>query len=1043
LQAPAGSSAERRQLTVVFCDIVDSTRLAARADGEEWLRLLTSYRRKVISVIARWGGKVDFYAGDGVCAYFGYPYAHEDDAERAVRAALDIVTAIASIDPDDPVATQRALSILLVRVGVHTGSVILADLGTTEQGEREPNGPTMNVAARLQAYAPPGAVVMSDATERLVEGRFLTEDLGTPALKGVEETIRAYLVRPQVSDRGNSRTPRKGTRIVGRDRELAALQAYWDKARSGHSQAVVISGEAGIGKSRLVARFTENVLEQDDARIVEWRCSPFYTTSPLHPLIERLENQLGFERGSTPRGDITARLQPLLAASGVTADPSVKPQEVAAAIHELVSGEPARDSPAAETPAVRRSRALQLLCDVAVALGRNRPTVLLVEDLHWADASTLELIGLLVNRASDVALVLLLTCRSDFVLPWAEPVVHRVSLDALPPAAGAVLIDAIVGDRPLPVSVRQELLARSDGIPLFIEELTRTVLDCADDCAPDVLSSIPNTLRGLLQSRLDRLSPGALDTIHLASALNRQFRFDLLGAVSTKSTEALRVDLDELAQLDLVFRAPALPGDAYTFKHALVADAAYDSILPSDRRRLHGQIAHRLVDAFPSMSTEQPEILAHHLGEAGEIETAVEHWRRAGDNAIANGAYQEAVSHFDRGLKLAEPVGGRDGLQLEIELTESKGTALFSMLGYSHPLVESTFARALTLCEQLGSPPSLRVLHGVWAHHVTRSNRDAVEALLPRFKELATNGDPVALLAAHANAGMRAFYYARFEECVEEMTTASRWYATTEHSTFLRRHGYGGGLYPFAVRMWAQSILGRRDEAFAAETELEHLAEQAANPYGLAIANGFRVNLSRDRRDPDHTVQMADRQIEYARRQMLPMWEGAAHCSRGWAMTRRGETAAGLAEIRLGLQYLDAVGLRATYPYHLAGLVESLILAGELETALAEVRRGLSMCETGLDRFYEAELLRLEGECQRRLDQPAAAESGFRRAIELARGQSARFFAIRAANSLASLLVEQGRGDLARRELVDVLAESGSELNQSDVPALRGLGATA
>ena len=1034
---PAGPSGERRQLTVVFCDIVDSTRLAAHADDEDWQRVLAFYRKKVTTVIARWGGEVDFYAGDGVCAYFGYPVAHEDDAERAVRAALDIVATLADARPDDSASIQSLWSTVRVRVGIHTGPVVVADLGTGDKGDRKPDGSTMNTASRLQDAAPDGTVVMSDATERLVTGLFVSDDLGTPDLADVEEPIRAYLVTRSVVGR-EPRGARYATPLIGRDRELAALHGYWQQARAGQSRSVLISGEAGIGKSRLIRQFSEDVLGQEDASIFSWRCSPFHTTTPFHPLIGSLEQQLGFQRETTPRADIAARIEGFLGGAGVTTNV----RDTAALITELVAGETEETAALPETPAVRRAHALYLLCDLGIAFARSRRTVLIVEDLHWADASTLQLLRLLVTRAAGVELLVLMTCRSEFVAwPDLSPV-EKLSLDALPADASGQLFDAIVAGRALPPAVRDELLARTDGIPLFIEELTRTLLDCPAESIADVLSTIPNTLRGLLASRLDRLSPGARETIHLASALSRQFRFELLSAVATKSTAAVRHDLDELVRVGLVFRSRAPGGDTYTFRHALVADAAYDSILRSERRRLHGQIAHRLADAFPALATEQPEILAHHIGEAGDIKAAVEQWHQAGDTAVAKGAYQEAVLHLDRGLKLlGELEDGRERQQLEIELTTSKGTALFSTLGYSHPLVESTFARALELCERDGISPTLLVLYGLWVHNVTRSNRDAVEALLPRFRELAADGNPVTLLAAHANAGMRAFYYGRFEECLEEMTTAIQWYATPEQTAFMRRHGYGGGLYTFAVRMWTLSVLGRREEASAAEVELEAHAEALSNPYGWAIAFAYRLSLARDRRDLNETVRLADQQIEFTRRQMLPMWEGAAHCSRGWAVAQLGQTTEGIAEIRLGLQYLDAVGLRASYPYHLSALVEALLLTGDAASAVVEVRRALEMSQTGLDRFCEAELLRLEAECLRRLDQVEAAENGFRRALALARAQSARFFTIRAADSLASLLIQQGRGDLAREELGAVMAEIGDALSPGDVAGMQGLGA--
>jgi tetratricopeptide (TPR) repeat protein len=689
---------------------------------------------------------------------------------------------------------------------------------------------------------------------------------------------------------------------------------------------------------------------------------------------------------------------------------------------------------------VRRSRTLNVLCDLIRARSRSRPTVMVVEDMHWSDPSTIDLLSRLLERSGDVPLLLLFTCRPDFTPPWVNmPHVHALTLEPLTSSECAELFDALVGARSVPSAVRDELLARGDGIPLFVEELTRAFVDSADHVT-DVLSSIPDTLQGLLLSRLDRLSPPVLETLHLASALGREFRFDVLASVSDKTVEALREDLSEVVGSGLVHRRELPTSETYLFKHALVADAAYASILRADRRRLHGRIAHRLREAVPAIPTGQPELLAHHFGEAGEPETAVDYWRQAGDGAIARGAYQEAVRHFDRGLELIPHIGDdRVQLRLEIELTESRGTALFSMLGYAHPQVESTFARASSLCERSGSSPPLRVLYGLWAVHLTRGDRDALELLLPRFDDLARSRDPVALLTAHANAGVYAYFLGDFETCLAEMTEATRWYSTSEHSTFLRRHGYGGGLYPFAYRMSSLMILGRPDQAAAAGRELQMLAEQAGNPYGLAIAGGFRMKLARDARDPKETFALADGQVEYTRRQMLPFWEGSAHCLRGWARALLGEAADGIAEIELGLRYLDAVGLCVTYPSQLGGLAEALTIAGDHEAALAAARRGLALCETKLDRCYEAELLRLEAEALWKLGDVASAESGLTRALALARRQSATLYALRAAASLARLLIEQGRGELARHELESVLVGITEGLDTSDIVQVREL----
>jgi class 3 adenylate cyclase/tetratricopeptide (TPR) repeat protein len=1031
LDLTAAYTRERRQITAFFCDIVDYTRLAQALDEEDLQAFVRAYQRDVTSLVARWGGHVESYAGDGVNAYFGYPQAHENDAERAVRAGLEILTTIGSMNLAQTTHSTRSLPPLAVRVGLHSGSVIVGELGTGEHRRQQALGPTLNIAARLQSVAQPGTVTISETTRDLVQGMFRFEDLGTPSLKGIDEPIRAFAVIESTGVRGRVEgVAAPSTPLIGRDRELATLHQYWEQTRRGNGQVVLVSGEAGIGKSKLTRRFTRWVVEEGGGRIFEWRCSPFHTTTPFHPIIESLEHYLVVDRG-TPRHRLGPRVSGLFSASGLSFEGESDLAEATDLVVELISPTGPEDEHAVrETPAVRRAALLNTLCNLARAQARSQPSVVIVEDVNWADPSTLELLDRLVTQCRDVPLLLLFTFRPDFVSPWSGATgIHALNLEPLTSSQSAELFDAIVGHREVGSNVRNELVSRSDGIPLFVEELTRSLLDPAIDGSPKTLSAIPNTLRGLLVSRLDRLSPRALETIRMASALSREFRFDLLAGVSWKTPKALREDLRELVQSGLVYQRRALTSETYVFKHALVADAAYDSILRSDRRRLHGQIAHRLGTAFPAVSTDQPELLAFHFGEAGELEAAVEQWSRAGDSAIARGAYREATQHFERGLQLLHQIPSEDfRLQHEVGLTESKGRALFSMLGYAHPDVENTFARASALCEQDGTSPPLRVLYGIWAVHIARNNRQAIEALLPHFAELARSGEPVALMTGLAHAGVYAFFSGDFAQCLAQMTEATKYHATS---------WYGAGLYPLAYRMWTLVILGRTAEALTAAGELRTLAEQSGDPYGFAIAGGFLINLARDRRDFKETLKLAEQEIAYAQRQMLPFWEGPAHCSRGWARACLGDVTDGLAELRLGLQYLDAVGLRATYPYQLGGLAEALLIAGDPAAARAEAMRGLSMCETGLDRFFEAELIRLGAKADEELGDIVAAESGYMRAVELSLRQSALLFALRAATSLAQLARKQGRGDLGCEPLKAVLGQMSEGIDLADVATAR------
>jgi class 3 adenylate cyclase/tetratricopeptide (TPR) repeat protein len=1021
----------------MFCDIVDYTRLAARIDEEELHRLIATYQGAVADIVSRWDGDVDFYAGDGVSACFGYPRAHEDDAERAVRAGLDVVQAMRSLMI--PSETGQGMP-LPVRVGIHSGRAMVGELGSGERRKRQPIGTAMNVAARLQAFAQAGTVVISHSTEQLVSGRFLTEDIGGLSLKGMDAPVRAYVIRRGVGTTGQTDAHRtSATPVVGRSRELARLQQCWSDARAGRGQVVLVSGEPGIGKSKLVRRFVDDIARDDAGPPYEWRCSPFHMGTPLHPVVEAVVHQLGLEPGNVSRDEIKTRVESQLRGNAMQNSEALNPGALTVLIADVVStfGRPFDDA-SAETPVVRRARMLHQLCEAAKQLARAKPRALVVEDLQWADPSTLELVDLLIAGCRDVPLVLLLTFRPTFARQWPDaPNVTTLALDPLSAAECGELLDAVVGDRVLPTAARTEVLARADGVPLFVEELTRAVFDRPYEGATRVLSTIPNTLHGPLASRIDNVSPGAHATIHLASAISRTFTFDLLAAVSDKSAAILHDDLDELVKAGLVYRSMTVPSETYVFRHALIAEAAYDSIVRSERKRLHGLIAHRLKKAFPSFSTEQPELLARHFQEADEHEMAIDHWHRAGEIAIAKGAYREAVQHLDAGLRLLDQLADTaQQVQRDVELSASRGMALYSMLGYAHPDVERTFARASDLCERTGGNTPFWVLYGLWAVHLTRSNRRSVEALLPRFVALADAADPIPAVTAHASPGIYLFLRGRFPECLGEMTMAAKRYSDDEHTESLKHQWYGGGLYLFAYRAWALAILGRAHEAHEVESELAARAACTTNPYSVAIADGFRVSLARDREDWHQTLAHASRQIEFTQRQMLPFWEGPAHCSRGWARAHLGDVAEGIAEIQLGLAYLDGVGLRATYAYHLSGLTEAMILAGDVTGALESVERGLAVCGAELDCFYEAELLRLKAVCLHRQNDADAALRCYRQALHLARQQSAALYAARAAYGLFELQAEQGDRATAQNEYQTVMTAITSGLAADDAALL-------
>jgi tetratricopeptide (TPR) repeat protein len=585
--------------------------------------------------------------------------------------------------------------------------------------------------------------------------------------------------------------------------------------------------------------------------------------------------------------------------------------------------------------------------------------------------------------------------------------------------------------------VRGELVEKGDGIPLFIEELAHALLAAGDGSAHPRL---PNTLRGLLMSRLDSVGRAPTDSLHLAAALGRRFSSQVLAAAASRPTAEIVRELHELQRAGLLSTEGGSDGQ-YAFRHALVQEAVYDSMVRAERQLAHRRIAQGLLSAARGLIEERPELLAYHSTEAGSFGPAIEQWHQAGIRAISRGAYREAMGHLDRALSLVDHLGSSlQRHQTELALLESQGTALFSSFGYADPRVEEVFRKAFALCELLGGDVPHRTLYGLWSVQLARGAREEVDALLPMFAARARGGDPVGRLNADACAGLRAFLQGDFAHCVDKMNEAMRWYSSPEYTAFVAKHGYEGGLYLPAYRMWSTWILGQPDRAQLLALELESLASKGrVTPYGHCIAAGYRIFLARDRREHKLVVELASEQIAHAERQLIYLWQAPAHCSRGWAIAQLGGVAAGIAEIRAGLGVMRAGGLVTIRSYHSTALAEALLLAGEADEALAVTREGLALCASSVDAFCEAELRRLEGEALLALGRRADAESSMRAAFEVATRQGALSYALRAATSLAHAALASGDRSGARVLLAPVYGRFSEGFDTGDLRAARAL----
>ena len=716
-------AAERRQVTVMFSDLVGSTALAARMDPEDLREIISAYQKCVAETVGRFGGFVAKYLGDGVLIYFGYPHAHEDDAERAVRAALELIAAVGAL---------KAVSSLQTRVGIATGLVVVGDLiGTGSAQEQAVVGETPNLAARLQALAEPNAVVIAESTRKLLGNLFELQDLGTREVKGIAEPVRAYapLRASSVESRFEALHGAALTALVGREEELELLLRRWSRTKTGEGQVVLLSGEAGIGKSRLTAALLERLVGESHTRL-RYFCSPQHTDSALYPVISQMERAAGFVHDDTAQTKLDKLDAVLAQTSTSTAD--------AALFAEMLSLPNDGRYPKLDvTPEQRRQRTLSALVSQMEALARQNAVLMIFEDAHWTDPTSLEAFGRVIDRIASLRVLLLVTFRPEFAPPWiGQSYVTAVTLNRLPKRAIDAMINGVVGNKLLSASIRHDIIERTDGIPLFVEEMTKAILEAESEgearrtaaAIPVTALAVPASLQASLMARLDRLGP-AKEVAQIGAAIGREFSHALLSAVVSKPETELASALDRLVQAGLLFRQGVPPHATYLFKHALVQDAAYGTLLRSQRQQMHALIASILETRFAEIVVAQPEELARHCSEAKQVEKAVGYFLEAGRQSLQRSAMAEAAAHLRKGLEvLSQAPDGTARQESELHLQILLGRALIATKGYSAPEPGEAYVRARQLCEQLDKPQELGpILYGHFVFRCVRGELDQAE----------------------------------------------------------------------------------------------------------------------------------------------------------------------------------------------------------------------------------------------------------------------------------------------------------------------------
>lgn len=1008
---------ERRQLTVMFCDMVSFTELATRVDPEVLREVIRRYEDVCAACITRYDGYVFQRLGDGIVAFFGFPLAHEGEAERAVRAALEIVDRLSTTEVPE-------IGRVRVRIGIATGVVVVSTSGTSAVGE------TMNLASRLQGLAGIGEIVVSERVYRHAGGAFDYTDIGTHALKGIAKPTQAWRVngeRREVTRFEASRRSVSGE-MIGRAIELGMLQRAWDEARTVRGQLVMLSGEAGIGKSRTVMTSCEQ-LAQSGARILRLQCSPFNVNSAFQPIADLLARLMGFERGesSADRFDrlhqfVVGRLQ--------------RPESDVPFLAAMLSLDwRARYQGPALSPRRVREEGIRVLVALFKAIGEREPTVFLFEDAHWADPSTVDVLSAVVEALDAPGMFWLLTTRPEFTARWTPATtVRAIHLQRLEASESRTMVERITAAKPLPSALVDQIVRKADGVPLFVEELTFAVMESGelrDEGDHYALQgavqnvTLPETLRDSLMARLDR-SGAVKQVAQIGSAIGREFPYDILAAVSPMTPPALDEALQRMTAAGLAFQYGEIPEARFTFKHALLQDAAYDSMLKSTRQTLHRSIAGALLSRTPELCETEPDVLARHYAAAGMHTEAVPLWRQAGDGAMQRVAYPEAIAHWRTGLAgVGELADQQERLRLELALRTRLGPAEVALRGWAAQQVKEVLEPAWVINQTLDDhESSMPLLHSLWVHLMTGAH---LETSLEWAERMLSEGrriqDERLVICGHRAAATTYFWMGRFEDAKRHGDEVIRRYDPAAHGTIAARTNSdpltGDGIYR-AHYLW---MLGYPDQAREVSRSTAVHARERHHPFDVAFSLTLGAQSFDYCGDAATLLACADEATRIGRDFGVPlMSEMMAEISRGksWLLQGRLEDGAGL--LRASVERLAGTGHRVWIAHLMASVGFAYARQGALEESLTLIDDSLQRDDCREDRAHLAETLRLKGEVLIAMGRHTQAVATLHTSLGVARGQRARGWELRTATSLARHYAADGDFDSARRTLGPVHA---------------------
>jgi class 3 adenylate cyclase/tetratricopeptide (TPR) repeat protein len=1001
LGAISATDGERRHLTVLFSDLVGSTEISARLDPEDWREIAAQYQRTAAAAVTRFGGHVAKYLGDGLMVYFGWPEAHEDDAERGVRAGLALVDNVRALNGRLAAEYKVKLS---VRVGIETGSVVMGRGG----GEgADVFGDAPNVASRVQSAAEPDSVLITAGVHRLVSGQFVVEDHGAHQLKGIDRPVLLYrAIQPAVTRRRTRPTARIQTPFVGRDDDMQLLLSRWERARDGQGQLVLVTGEPGIGKSRLIEELRAHI--RDDPHVwVECAGDHLFQTTPFHAIRQILDQGLGWSGDESPEERLT-QLELRLERAGL------RVAEAVPLIAEMLSLPiPDKYPPLLFAPEQKRKRLLANLAGWVLNGSRVQPMVMAMEDLHWIDPSTLELTHTLVEQAVTAPFMLLFAARPEFRAPWPMRAHHtQITLNRLNKRHTREMVAGLVARSALAPDLVDAVVRRTDGVPLFAEELSRLILE---GDGRSVVREIPATLHDSLAARLDRLGP-AKEVAQVAAVIGREFSYELLRAVAPANDQELQSALQKLVDAELIYARGIPPEATYQFKHALIHDAAYEALLKSRRRELHRSVVVTIVEKFPEVAEARPEVLARHWTEAGEPEPAVAAWTKAGSSADARRAFREAGQAYEQALAVLshQPQSPERDMR-DLELCSALFRVRFVTRGYSAPESVEAAARARNLVQKTSDLAQLcRLVYGNWSAVIHTGDYSGAAALADQLLDFAPReGSPATLGFAHMAQMQTRYYQGDLVGAKEHFVRGSDFVESAGFrefpGAFVIAMGFAG------INAWTLGYAASARELIVRALAFGHDSE---NPYDLATARFFESWLHSCRREPELAEAASAQALAIDEAHDFSYGVDLTHCLTGWARAQRGRAGDGVELLRKGLAGLNKIGTRIGFSYWLTLLAESQVLDGNIASAFSTLEDALQTNPEEI--VFQPSILTCRGDLRLKTGQSELAEADFREATTLAQKMQAKNFELRATTSLARLLRDTNRRVEAHAMLAEI-----------------------